>query len=66
MFLKAWTYEIIRQSLIKLNLFYKQVSLNLAIFGKDEGDLRERKKLTFNRNYNTYLWTLESNSVNHF
>ena len=66
MLLKAWTYEIIRQSLIKLNLFYTQVSLNLAIFGKDEGDFRETKKLTFNRNYNTYLWTLESNSVNHF
>lgn len=45
MFLKAWTYvNNHRQSLIKLNLFYKQVSLNLAIFGKDEGDFRERKK----------------------
>lgn len=43
MFLKAWTYEIIRQSLIKLNLFYKQVSLNLAIFGKNGEDFKEKK-----------------------
>ena len=62
----CWSYANDQARFIETKLFFKQISFNLAIFGKDEGDFRERKKLTFNRNYNTYLWILESNSVNHF
>ena len=33
---------IIRPSLSNLNLFCKQISLNLAIFDRNEGDFREK------------------------
>lgn len=51
-------YVEIRPSLLKLNLCYKQISLNLAIFDGN-GVILERKKLFFS---NTHLWVLDSSS----
>ena len=34
---------ILRPILIKPDLFCKQISLNLAIFGRDESNFREKK-----------------------
>ena len=35
----------IKPSLMKPDLFCKQISLNLAIFGRNEGNFREKKRL---------------------
>ena len=48
---------------MKLNLFCKPISLNLAIFGKNEGDFREKNYVSV-KNYNTHLWILDPSSVN--
>ena len=53
---------MIGPSLFKLDLFYKPLSLNLAIFGKNEGDFRGKNY--FNGNYMTHLWMLDFGSVN--
>ena len=39
----AGPIKIIRPSLMKLNLLCKQISLNLAILGRNQGDFREKK-----------------------
>ena len=44
---------------MRLNLFCKQISLNLGIFGRIQGDLKE-KRLCFSRNYARHLWILDS------
>ena len=38
----AGLMQIIRPILLKLHLFGKQISLNLAIFGKSKGNFREK------------------------
>ena len=36
--------KIIRPKLVRTDLFCKQTSLNLVIFDKNEGNIREKKK----------------------
>ena len=35
--------QMIRQILLRLDLFYKQISLNLVILSENDGDFREKK-----------------------
>ena len=35
--------QMIQQSLLRLDLFCKQISLNLVILGENNGDFREKK-----------------------
>lgn len=42
----CWNY-VTRPGLLKLDLFYKQISLNLALFGKNKCDFREEKNNVF-------------------
>lgn len=52
----GYSYVNNRSNLLKLNLFLKQISLNLAIFGKNESNYRDKKLCI----YNTPLWKLNS------
>ena len=43
--------QMIRQILLRLDLFYKQISLNLVILSENDGDFREKKYALTLRNY---------------